>query len=520
MASPSALAQGLQGYNFMLTPQANAQLRTLSQQQLLGQTLQGEGLEGLDTKGRQIGGIGYNISPWEGASKIAQALVGSYEQKSANNKFNDMMNPQPAAAPAPPPPPTPKPYDENPQATPILGGVSSQQAAPGYAADAPQAPPPQQDAQGPFSPQFTAALQGIMQKYNVSMPEAMTIMQDPSALSRVIAANAPTGEMKNAVMAYGPTGAPNAVRNIMNNQQFPGAKTMQEGLGSAAAAQQPAGTLPAGAPGQMPGMPTAPQGGITPPMSGYQIGDDGIHLPVPPPGATSGVQGLPPAAAATIQNAATPLPGSQIGAGPGQQPINPAGMTNAQMEAAVKTQGAGASANASKLGENLAEAQKNYNVMASNVPLVMQRLDQMLQASRNASYGTLANDQNTGLVQEFHNNRNDPTAVANGRLQQLTAQGVLPEIGPMLATGALRGNKFLEQMSANASGISLHDSPAVREQKIEGLRQNFLNMLQSGAQQIGGYGGQAPQLPYQEKLYNGNTYRKVGNNWYAMPGAQ
>lgn len=91
MATPQALGSGLAGYNPFLPSDTNAKLRQIQLQQQLGQELQQQGLTPINTNNRQIGNIGYAISPTEGIAKLAQALVGGYEQNDANNKYADAL---------------------------------------------------------------------------------------------------------------------------------------------------------------------------------------------------------------------------------------------------------------------------------------------------------------------------------------------------------------------------------------------------------------------------------------------
>lgn len=497
-----ALAQGLQGYNFMLTPQANVSMRQIQQEQALADALRSQGDAPIDTNNRSIGGVGYAISPFEGAAKLSQALVGALAQRDANSKYNDLVSPQPDASQQPPPS-SPEP-DLNTPAPPGGGGITS---TPSYPGDAPQmppqvgaagfqqlpAPPQPQAAQQPapsgapgfINPQYTAALQAVQQKYNLTPFEAQVVMQDPSALGRVISSNAPTPEMKNATMAYGAAGAPGAVRNIMDLQQFPGQKSMQEGLGTAAAQQAPAGSLPPG-PGGIPNPPPRPAPSFPPQPSGYSVQNDGIHLPNPPP---PSVGGLPPAAMATLQNAANPAGGAQPPAPDALPPINRAGMSNAEYNEAVKARGAGASAQATKTGDNAAEAAKTFNVMAANLPVLQKRIAAMTEANKSASFGPWNDEAGDGIASKYHDAVNDKASVANATLQQLTAQNVLPELGPALAQAGIRGNKFLEQLSTTASGVDLSHGTGARQQQIDGLLQNYIQNMKSTYQQVKTYGG-------------------------------
>lgn len=90
MASPQQL--GAQLYNPFIPPSTNQQLQQIQQQQALAQSLLSEGLSPIKTDGRQIGGVGYKISPWEGAAKIGDILSGAYSQYNANDKMGDLAN--------------------------------------------------------------------------------------------------------------------------------------------------------------------------------------------------------------------------------------------------------------------------------------------------------------------------------------------------------------------------------------------------------------------------------------------
>lgn len=486
-ASPNALAQGLQGYNFMLTPQANAQMRSLQQEQALADALRQQGSEPLSTNNRQIGGVGYAISPMEGAAKIAQQLVGAYGNYDANNKFNSMMNPQPDATPAP------APQDDGSSG----GGITSQASypgdtpqqqppevgAPGFAqmpdpAQAQQQPQQPQSLQGPFSPAFTGALQDIQKKYNVSPMVALQILQDPSALARVVAANAPTPEMKNAQAAYGDAGAGGAIRNIMNNQQFPGQKSMQEGLGTAAAAQAPAGTPPAG-PGALPGLPGMPQqapASFPPPMSGYSISNDGIHLPAPAPPVTGG--GLPPGANSTLQNAVTPL--------------NTAGMTNAQVAEATKAQGAGAAAQAEQTGKNVAEANKGVASIDSRIDNAKAIIQEMKSLAPQVPYGPhgMADAQvdfsNTPII------GNGKAAAAHDRFEMLNQNLFTQELPAIVQSSGGRIDIPLVKAIQAASSVPIDAHPYAKAQALDTLSTLLDKVQQNAKNYQGSLTGQQP----------------------------
>lgn len=60
-----------------LAPDQQQSLMQLQQQQAIGQAMLGQGLQPLDTSNRQVGGMGYQISPLEGASKLLNAYLGN-----------------------------------------------------------------------------------------------------------------------------------------------------------------------------------------------------------------------------------------------------------------------------------------------------------------------------------------------------------------------------------------------------------------------------------------------------------
>lgn len=499
VANPSALAQGLQGYNFMLTPDANSKLRTLQQETAMAEALRAQGGEPLDTKNRQIGGVGYAISPMEGAAKIAQQLVGAYGQYDSNKKFNDLMNPTPQA-PADPTTPQAPPPDAG---APGMGvSPQTQGAFPGEAPPMPNAPPeigspgfaalpdagaaPQQPAmpqQGPFSPMFTSAVTNLMKHTGMSLMDAMQIAQDPNALARVWSSLGPTPEMKNAREAYGDAGAPGAIRNIMNNQQFPGSAKYQEGLGTAAAGQAPAGTMPAGAGGPpMPGMqqgavPPVNAAAIQPPPGANQFAADGsILLNAPPPGGTDGAGGSPPSAGAART---ADLP-----------PLNTAGMSNQQVQAAIDAQKAGAAKLAETRATNLGEAEKGQASIGSRMGAAKATLQKIIDLAPNTSSGMMI-----GTKEDFANQFNGKVAADNAEFTAASSRLFLQELPAVMASLSNRGNQFMERKIQEAGSIDLamHPDAKVRVAKyLSDALDQAKEMQDSNVQLLGGAAAPAP----------------------------
>lgn len=245
---------------------------------------------------------------------------------------------------------------------------------------------------------------------------------------------------------------------------------------------------------------------------------NGHHMYPPTPPALQGQGIVPPSAPITSsplaapagaqsnmpQNAPNPMEGAPPGAqaqppmidalvGPqGNQP--PAAPPQASVDfnnpLAVK-QG---EATAAKQGDTMGDNLKTLNVMSSNLPQVLQRFGKMRDAAKDASYGpeSWVNSEGTGMGQQFHNSRDDATGKANAILQQTSAQGVLPELGPQLAQAGIKGNKFLETLSSNASAIPMNIGPDAKLNNINGLENQYIQNFKSTAQQVRNNGGNAP----------------------------
>ncbi len=146
--------------------------------------------------------------------------------------------------------------------------------------------------------------------------------------------------------------------------------------------------------------------------------------------------------------------------------------------------------NASQIGD----ATKTFDIMHSNLPSVLERFKEMRDASNNASYGFGANEEGTGLAQQFAKSSvgNDATSNANALLKQRAAQGILPELGPQLAQAGVRGNKFLETLANSASGLDLAAKPQDKISLINGLENTYINNLKATAAQLREKGKAAP----------------------------
>lgn len=193
-----------------------------------------------------------------------------------------------------------------------------------------------------------------------------------------------------------------------------------------------------------------------------------------------------------------PIPARQLGLPQGPQAMGASVPTQQPPSAAHvgynPAAKAKADATATAEGGDLAGAKKTLAIMHANLPVMMQRLDEMHNASDNADWGPLVDSQGGGIQPALSNlNPKSPTAIADQLLQQRSAQGVLSELGPQLAQAGIRGNKFLEQIASSASGIDMSKNRPARGAAVEGLRQQYISNLASTINQVRNMGGEVPQ---------------------------
>lgn len=151
-----------------------------------------------------------------------------------------------------------------------------------------------------------------------------------------------------------------------------------------------------------------------------------------------------------------------------------------------------AEANATKMGDAVGDTSKTFNIMMSNLPLAMQRFENMRQLSANASYGAGVDKNGGGLYPWLQNTMfgSADTNKANGLLHQAASQAILPEIAPQLV--GLRPNKFLEGYATGSSGLDESAPPETKIALIDGLQNNFITNLKSNATQLRNNGQPAP----------------------------
>lgn len=503
MASGQALGTALT-YNPLLTGDANAKLFALQRQAALAQALQTEGMTPLSTNDRQIGGVGYRISPFEGLNKIAEALTGAIGQSKAASDYADIYNPKPTAD-----------QTQAGQQTAMNVGAANGQPGPTNAASG-AAP---QYAQGTTAtnPAMSPLAAGVQAGDPAAVKQYATyLLMNPDtarAGAELLGKFAgPTDVQKNLGMENMP--------QYVKTQLYPGYNKMQETIGSAAGGAAPYGAVPDLGPTTQV-QPTAPIQSVTQTPDAAQQYRQENGMANPPIVAQRQSMGLPtgsnipmgnPQVSASQLNApqsptAIPAPpsGIQLGAPSPQASALPnfAGMTNDQAAIAKKSLESGATAKATELGTDLADATKTYNVAASNLPRAFQRFQELRNASKNASYGGGVSDQpeGQGLLDHFLPSPNyardyaktylgaafEPgRATANQKIEQAAKQGILSELGPQLQ--GMKPNRLLDSLAVGASGLDPADPDPARQSAINGLQDQYVSNIKSLAAQRQQYG--------------------------------
>jgi len=445
------IANALMAQSFGLTGDQQKKLMASQQQQAMAQALMQQGMTPIDTSNRQIGGVGYAISPLEGVAKLAQGLVGGYEQKQANENYVNALTPQGGSG----------------QSSTSNGGNMwiNADGTPSTLAN-------MQIMQG-----NRAAAEAVQ----MALKERNATISDPMVSATI---NGQEGMYSTSVVRNASLGG----HDVQFNPPQQAAAPSGDASGQMPTSPQPTpvqGGYPLPPPGNTPELAAARQAmGITqqPPV------DQQLASNVPP---VSSSALMPPA------NMGTPNPGAGASIPapaygktiltPQQQSALEIQKANAIAQGAV--QPAGAKAEAEKMGDTAAEANKTLAVMSANLPVLQQRIADMTKANQASSFGPWNDKEGDGIVSAYHDARNDPSSVANAQLQQKTAQNVLPELGPALAQAGIKGNKFLETLSSTASGVDLSKGKDARQQQIDGLLNNYVQNMKSTYQQVKQYGG-------------------------------
>lgn len=150
-----------------------------------------------------------------------------------------------------------------------------------------------------------------------------------------------------------------------------------------------------------------------------------------------------------------------------------------------------------KTGENLADAQKTFNVTYSNLPLALQRFKMLRDAATDASYGVGSG----GLDQSFANTRlghaiNPKTAAANQTLESVANQGLISELSPMLQ--GMKPNLVLDKMASKGNLLNPEDRPEVKVQGVDRIENQYVGQLKASAATRRAYGDK--NVPTDEEI--------------------
>lgn len=476
-------------------PALLSQLQTNQRQQMLAQQLMEQGSTPMQTDevaGHAPGSLVVPVSPFQGLAQVFESGLGGYEQKKADQQQGQLLaqalgGAQPSQSSSMSPEAmngaAPKADDGSPivwnapqgdtnapgQVTPL----SSSQMDPGLIHKIAQA----------LGVTDSNVSEGMMYNSAETLKAGMAALQNTPAL-----AGARKGAEDDAILH-------NTTWTDAKGQTHEGLVTGRQIREGITPGSQPSPQISNSvtAPAPVPNAPQTTAGQSLPtvapyqPMPNVQPGQNGlpaaadmntmnahtpINIPVPPPSPT----GLPPTIAQSGAPSTSAVPQGTNVQGFG---INPA----------VK---AGEIAHATKTGDNSADTQKTLDVMSSNLPQVLNRLNEIKQASLRANFGYGVDNEGDGTQQKFAQQFLPEVDVANGILKTRAAQGILPELGPTLAQAGIKGNKFLETLSSNASGIDLAASVPSKINTAVNLENQYIKNYKATAAQARGQGQDAP----------------------------
>ncbi len=175
----------------------------------------------------------------------------------------------------------------------------------------------------------------------------------------------------------------------------------------------------------------------------------------------------------------------------------------AGQKAEAEVSAAGAKKTAEETGANLADTTKSFNAASANLPRAMERFEELRRAAPIASSGGWGTDESKddpGFKIRYAQQFDPKTATANNVISQISSQGILPEVGPVIQATGGRGNQFMEKMAATASGIKLADPPETKTQAIQNVRDQYIAQLKSLAAQKRSYGDKS--APSDEEIDN------------------
>ena len=520
-------------YNTILTPDANRRIAQAQQQQEFAKALLSEGMTPVDTNNRSIGGVGYAISPYEGLSKIAQALVGAYGTRKATGDYADVFT-KPENGDAP----------QSTSTLPQQNGSSGDQL--------PNAPVPQDlpSAQmGGFSPSNIQALGQVLQAQSQPQQQPYSpysdigkglMAGDTGATIRYavgLLGNAETSRAGAEILSKfaGPTdlqknaGDPRFGNSIiteqMNKALSPGQSAAQSEAGKAYAGSMPVGALagmagmgsPAPAPQAAPQQPVQssilpvqasqldapPSGGIPNPPSPSSFNaprDASFVKPIPTPNA---------APDAGVKTDASPPPDQNYL--PAPNPAMTAAQNAANLDIAQKNKIAqdavatsGDKKAAEDMGANQAATAKDYNIALSTFPGFHSRSVGLQNNALKSSFSPFNSSKGEGIAPFISSVRGGPTADANTYLEKAKEQGLINQMGLQLQQADIGRSKFLGGIIQNADSLDLAKKPKQIVDQVNLNYKNYINNMASAREASIAAGNKnvapLPMIPMQTRL--------------------
>ncbi len=144
---------------------------------------------------------------------------------------------------------------------------------------------------------------------------------------------------------------------------------------------------------------------------------------------------------------------------------------------------------AKAMGTAGGDESKMLDIMKSGLPVMLQRFQNLRNSSADASSGLGVSSEGGGVYPALANSAagrflEPKTANANAMLKQNSSQNILGELGPQLQQAGVRGNKFLEQIANQASGMDMSAPPDVKNNIVNGLESTYIANLKSTANQV------------------------------------
>ncbi|MFL9987126.1 hypothetical protein [Paraburkholderia sediminicola] len=448
MAGQFPGAQGFLGNPLLaaLPPDQQQNLLQLQQRQAIGQALLQQGLQPLDTSNRQVGGMGYRISPLEGVSKLLNTYVGNKMSMDAMGQEGQLMSQMAGGAYG-----TDSTAPAVQQQPPVTGAADSGALTGLSAGMGSYAPQPNPRAVGqamlqnnPNTPMATSTTPGPLTLPGRTAAQSRTLaMFAPQAYAAALGASlTPTDTMKTLQAAGVQPGSPQW-NEALSNVAF------KDGY-VAPTSVRPGGYVRDAHTGQMTWAPQVPQGAVP------QFDNNGQFTGVAPmPGAADVEQGQS-AAAAAGKAQYTIVPGVQ-----GGRPVNTTAYNLANgLPPPGQPQATGGGVNAGRFGSY---QPPNNEPVAPSLP---------------AGAGSLAEGAADRIKALSAQAANTPNVIdAYNKAETSLLSGVTTGPGSTLGTNIIG--------KLNTAGIPLEKGDATGYQSL----QKYLSNANAQAASAGGYNG-------------------------------